>query len=54
MKILVLGAGGMLGNAVLRVMSGRKDFSVYGTLRSNCDSLKTLAPHAKIIYGNCN
>lgn len=34
MKILVLGASGMLGNAMIRVMSEKADWQVYGTLRS--------------------
>lgn len=35
MKVLVLGASGMLGNAVIRVLSERLDWRVYGTLRSD-------------------
>lgn len=35
MKILVLGAGGMLGNAVLRVMCENQHLEVFGTIRSN-------------------
>ncbi len=34
MKILVLGASGMLGNAVFRVMSEKRDWEVFGTVRS--------------------
>lgn len=34
MRILVLGASGMLGNAVIRVLSERADWQVYGTVRS--------------------
>lgn len=34
MKILVLGASGMLGNAMFRVLSERRDWQVYGTVRS--------------------
>lgn len=34
MIILVLGASGMLGNAVVRVLSEKKDCQVYGTVRS--------------------
>lgn len=34
MNILVLGASGMLGNAVIRVLSERVDWQVYGTVRS--------------------
>ena len=34
MKILVLGASGMLGNAMIRVMSEQTDWKVYGTIRS--------------------
>ena len=34
MNILVLGATGMLGNAVVRVLSEKTDWEVYGTVRS--------------------
>lgn len=34
MKILVLGASGMLGNAMIRVLSEKADWQVYGTVRS--------------------
>ncbi len=35
MKVLVLGASGMLGNAVMRIMSEKEDLEVYGTIRSS-------------------
>ena len=34
MNILVLGASGMLGNAIFRVLSRKDDWQVYGTIRS--------------------
>ncbi len=34
MRILVLGASGMLGNAVIRVLSEKTDWQVYGTVRA--------------------
>lgn len=34
MRVLVLGASGMLGNAVMRVLSERKDWQIFGTVRS--------------------
>lgn len=34
MRILVLGANGMLGNAMIRVLSEKADWQVYGTVRS--------------------
>ncbi len=34
MKILVLGASGMLGNAMIRVLSEKTDWQVYGTVRA--------------------
>ncbi len=51
MRVLVLGASGMLGNAVLRVMSEQDNWTVYGTLRSPNSALKTLAPKAKLLHG---
>lgn len=34
MRVLVLGASGMLGNAMLEVLGQRNDMNVYGTVRS--------------------
>ncbi len=34
MKILVLGASGMLGHAMIRILSENKNFEVYGSIRS--------------------
>ncbi len=51
MRILVLGASGMLGSAVLRVMSERDEFSVYGTLRSSNPSLQAIVKQGKLIHG---
>lgn len=42
MRVLVLGAGGMLGHTVFRVLSERKDWQVFGSLRSG--SVKGLFP----------
>ena len=42
MKILVFGASGMLGNAMIRVLSENKDWEVYGTVRS--DDVKPRLP----------
>ena len=49
MKILVLGASGMLGNAMLRVMSEKKAWSVFGTLRKGNPALQAAVPHALLI-----
>lgn len=35
MRVLVLGANGMLGNAMMRVLSERRDWKVFGTIRSS-------------------
>ncbi|MCX7101801.1 MAG: SDR family oxidoreductase [Methylobacter sp.] len=35
MKILVLGASGMLGNAMVRVLNEQPDWQVYGTIRTD-------------------
>jgi dTDP-4-dehydrorhamnose reductase len=37
-KVLVLGAGGMIGNAMLRVLSANSALKVFGTLRSASDA----------------
>lgn len=51
MKILVLGASGMLGNAMLRVMSGQEAWSVFGTVRGADPALHAAAPRAVLIPG---
>ena len=33
MKILVLGASGMIGSAMFRILSTRSDWTVFGTAR---------------------
>jgi dTDP-4-dehydrorhamnose reductase len=44
MKVLVLGASGMLGSAVIRVLSEAPDWLVYGTLRSEAHKRFFQAP----------
>lgn len=51
MKILVLGASGMLGNAMLRVMSAQEAWSVFGTVRGANPALHAAAPRAVLIPG---
>ncbi|CAM5200123.1 hypothetical protein CDEN61S_01020 [Castellaniella denitrificans] len=51
MRVLVLGANGMLGNAMLRVMSEQDGWTAYGTVRSPNISLQKLAPRATLIQG---
>ena len=51
MRVLVLGASGMLGSAVIKVMSERNDWNVYGTLRKQNTKLQKLAPKAQLIPG---
>lgn len=34
MRVLVLGASGMLGNAMIRVLTEKNDWQIYGTVRS--------------------
>ena len=51
MKILVLGASGMLGNAMLRVMSAQEAWSVFGTVRDADPALHAAAPRAVLIPG---
>lgn len=51
MKILVLGASGMLGNAMLRAMSAQEAWSVFGTVRGANPALYAAAPRAVLIPG---
>ena len=37
MKILVLGSNGMIGSAILRVLSRKEDWDVVGAIRSEKD-----------------
>ena len=52
MKVLVLGASGMLGNVVVRVLSKNADWRVYGSVRSE-SSKRFFNPEiaAKLITG---
>jgi len=59
MKVLVLGANGMLGNAMIRVLSDNNELDVYGTVRD--EAKRALLPERilpKIIdnidVGECN
>ena len=47
MKILVLGASGMIGSTVIRVMSERNDYEVSGTVRAESMKRFFSAPIAK-------
>lgn len=52
MRILILGASGMLGNVVMRVLEEMMDWQVYGTVRS--DSVRQLLPaevSERLIFG---
>lgn len=42
MKVLVLGASGLIGSTTLRVLSERSDWQVYGSIRS--DSIRPFLP----------
>jgi len=54
MRVLVLGATGMLGNAMMRVLSEREDWEVFGTIRS-ADARKFFAPKiAERLLVGCN
>ena len=44
MKVLVLGASGMIGSTVLRVLSEKKDWQVFGSIRD--ESVKRFFPAA--------
>jgi len=51
MKILVLGASGMLGNAIFKYLSRKKDWDVYGTARSiSLENYLDLDLAKKVIY----
>jgi dTDP-4-dehydrorhamnose reductase len=52
-KLVVLGANGMLGNAVLRFFANKPNYKVHGTVRnwSSVRELQNLAPQASIVPG---
>jgi dTDP-4-dehydrorhamnose reductase len=45
-RVLILGASGMLGNTLFRLLSGKPDLHVYGTIRS--ESVKRFFPSAMV------
>lgn len=52
MKVLILGANGMIGSTMIRVLSERRDWDVIGTVRS--DGVRFLFPGSlaeKLVYG---
>ena len=51
MRILVLGASGMLGNAVIRILAKNDDFMVFGTLRGSQPMLQAIAPSLRFLQG---
>lgn len=51
MRVLVLGASGMLGSAMLRLLSQQRDWNAYGTLRSPNLALQEFAPRAHLLHG---
>lgn len=51
MRILVLGASGMLGNAMLKTMADKEDWTVYGTVRAPRPALQAWVPRAQLIPG---
>ena len=51
MRVLVIGASGMIGNAILRVLSQQHNWEVYGTIRSPQLTLQELAPRAQLLQG---
>ncbi len=54
MRVLVLGASGMLGNAVFRVMREDAELEVFGTVRSNNAPKSFSAELARNIITNCD
>lgn len=54
MRVLVLGASGMLGNAVLRVMHEKPDLEVFGTVRSSSVSHFFSEEIAKTMIAGCD
>lgn len=46
MRVLVLGASGLIGSTTLRVLSEQSDWQVYGTIRS--DSIRPLLPRIDV------
>jgi dTDP-4-dehydrorhamnose reductase len=54
MRVLVLGATGMLGNAVLRVMHEAQGLEVFGTVRSSSVPSSFSNKMAKTVITNCD
>lgn len=54
MKVLVLGASGMIGNAMLRVLSENTDWNVMGTVRNEGDKSYFAEPIASRMLSGAN
>jgi len=54
LKVLVLGASGMLGNAVMRVMSESSALEVFGSVRASAVPAVYTGNLAKHIITNCD
>jgi dTDP-4-dehydrorhamnose reductase len=52
MKVLVIGATGMLGNAMIRVLSEKPDWQVFGTSRSESSKQLFNSSIAKHLFSN--
>ncbi|MFN7695270.1 MAG: dTDP-4-dehydrorhamnose reductase family protein [Burkholderiales bacterium] len=50
-RILILGASGMLGHTALRYFAQQSGFEVFGSLRAPKPALQKLAPSARLIAG---
>ena len=52
-KLVILGANGMLGNALLRFFANKMNYEVHGTVRSgnSIQKLQSLAPRARLVTG---
>jgi len=46
LRVLALGASGLIGSTTLRVLSEQSDWQVYGTIRS--DSIRPLLPRIDV------
>lgn len=51
MKVLVLGASGMIGSTMLRVLANNSDLDVFGCMRSTAQPLSLLTSSARLVLG---
>ena len=51
-KIIILGSGGMIGNSILKFLSSKNKYSIFGTTRSSKYSKKLTEKNKYRLFNN--